>query len=655
MVVEDDPTMAAETVEALASIGYDVTCAVSSALEAMESAKKRRPDLVLMDISLSGDLDGIDAARMLRERFDVPVVFLSGYADYKTITRAKLAGALGYLVKPFRWKELEGAVEVGLFRHQLECELRDRERWLSTTLQAVGDAAVAVDGDGRVAFMNAIAEELIKQPEAAVRGRPLSSLLHLLNENTREPIADPVPRALQAGALTRLPLNVAAVTGGREVPVAYSVAPMSDDQGKICGAVAVIKDLTEQRQAQQQVAVADRLASLGVVTAGIAHEINNPLTYVLGNIEFLAEEIETLRRTTEPPVSPAALDTVRECIQGLGSLVREVQTGAWHVARIVADLSSFSRRDTDPQPCDVVERLEWALRVSHSAIVRHARIKRIFLPVPRARVNEGRLGQVFLNLFLNAAYAMRDTDASRNELTVSVATAPQGKGEVIRIAIADTGCGMTADVLKRIFDPFFTTKPPGVGTGLGLSVCQGMVAEMGGEITVTSTPGKGSCFVLHLPVADAPPLENVIAGALLGLRGRVLVIDDDARVLTVVHRMLSSIHDVVTIASARDALDLLQNEAFDVIICDLLMPDMSGMDFYRKVATTYPDVAWRIIFLSGGANAELATAFFATVPNVALQKPPSKVQLLRAIELQLTAAGSASASGSSNRGPDLGP
>src|SRR5687767_2122833 len=183
MVVEDEPLMAEDLADALSKMGYEVSAVVSSALQCIASAEQRRPDLVLMDINLGGELDGIDAAQMLRDRFAIPVVFLSGFADERTVSRAKLAGAMGYLLKPFRWSELKSAVEVGLFRHQLERQLQDRERWLATTLRAIGDAAIVIDPEGRVTFMNSAAEELLEEGEARVRGQTLASRVRLINEN----------------------------------------------------------------------------------------------------------------------------------------------------------------------------------------------------------------------------------------------------------------------------------------------------------------------------------------------------------------------------------------------------------------------------------------------------------------------------------------
>src|SRR5215510_421971 len=211
MVVEDEQLIAKDIADTLTKLGYDVTGTVSSAEACVESAETQRPDLVLMDIHLQGELDGIEAARLLRERFDIPVVFLSAYADEGTVARAKLSAPLGYLLKPFRKSELRSAVEVGLFRHQMERQLRERERWFSTTLRAIGDAVVAVDATGQISFMNRAAEKLIGRTESGAKGKPLEAVFRLLNEKTREPVPDPIQQALSRQEVVRLPANTSLI------------------------------------------------------------------------------------------------------------------------------------------------------------------------------------------------------------------------------------------------------------------------------------------------------------------------------------------------------------------------------------------------------------------------------------------------------------
>jgi PAS domain S-box-containing protein len=642
MIVEDERLVARDIADSLTRMGYDVTGTVASAEECLEVARSRRPDLVLMDIHLEGDVDGISTAQRLRDDYDIPVIFLSAYADDKTVSRAKQAAPLGYLLKPFRKSELRSAVEVGLFKHQLERRSRERERWFATTLRAIGDAVITVDVDGRVSFLNRAAEALLGRAAASVEGQPLDAIVRLVNEKTREPVLDPTRLAMERGRVVSLPPHTALISGDREVSVEDSAAPIVDERGQRIGAVVVLRDVSVARKAQEQFALADRLASLGAVAAGVAHEINNPLTYIVGNVGFLGEELAHLRELTRAAVPPEFAAKLGGGLAQLEQLVSEIEEGATRVARIVADLGSFGQQPTEIKSGNVRQALDWALRVSRTAITEHATIRLALEPVPEVRGDEGRLGQVFLNLLLNAAHAMRQGDPATHELCVATQLEPapaEGGPPLVSVTVRDTGTGMTEDVLERIFDPFFTTKPIGMGTGLGLSVCHGIVQELGGSIGVTSVLGEGSVFEVRLPVAERAALAEQPLLRVPHTRARVLAVDDDSRVLSVLARMLDG-HDVSVAQGARAALAQLQAEhaGFDAVVCDVLMPDMSGIDLYHEIARRYPALVGRVVFLSGGANTEVAREFLNSVHNPCLKKPPQRKELLAAIDHLLSAS-----------------
>jgi two-component system, cell cycle sensor histidine kinase and response regulator CckA len=638
MVVEDERLVARDIAESLTRMGYDVTAAVASARECLDSAELRRPDLVLMDIHLEGDIDGIETALMLRDMHDIPVVFLSAYADDKTVTRAKLASPLGYLLKPFRKSELKSAVEVGLFRHQMERRLRERERWFSTTLRAIGDAVIAVDVDGKLSFMNHAAENMLGRTLKDAEGVPLGKLFRLVNEKTREPLGDPARLALERGTVVTLPAHAALIADDRELSVEDSAAPIVDDRGTQLGAVIVMRDVSVERKAQEQIALTDRLASLGAVAAGVAHEINNPLTYIVGNVGFLGEELARLRQLTTSSLSGEHGAAIAECVSQLEQLTLEIDEGATRVARIVADLGCFAQQPAPIRTGNVLAALEWALRVSRAAITQHATIRRELVPVPDVRGDEGRLGQVFLNLLLNAAHALRHGDPETHELTVSSRLEPPSEGSpapVVVVSVRDNGTGMPESVRERIFEPFFTTKPIGMGTGLGLSVCHGIVQELGGSISVLSELGEGSVFEVRLPAAERsePVLAGDTAPATGMLRGRVLLVDDDPRMLALLARMLRD-HEVLSAQGGQAALELLAGPSPrpDVIVSDVLMPDMNGFELYREIESRYPELAPRVVFLSGGANTELVRRATNQGSQPCLRKPPQRTELLAAIQ-----------------------
>jgi PAS domain S-box-containing protein len=378
--------------------------------------------------------------------------------------------------------------------------------------------------------------------------------------------------------------------------------------------LAVTREITERKQMEVQLAQADRLASVGVLAAGVAHEINNPLVYILNNVSFALSEL------------PAEFQEVRDAL-------REARSGAERVRDIVKDLKTFARSDEKMGPVDVREVLDASIKVAQNEIRFRARLVRQYddnVPIVEANA---RLGQVFLNLLMNAAHSIREGDPDNNAVTVRVF---ESRGRV-GVSVADTGSGIEADKVKKIFDPFFTTKPVGMGTGLGLSICRNIVKELGGEIEVKSEVGQGSVFTLWLPAAElslvavsrastVPPPE--LAHAL-----RILVVDDDAFVARAIRRLLRSKHDVTLATGGAQALELIAKNEYDVVFSDVMMPGMTGMELHQHVLATRPSLADRFIFITGGPFTPEARELFDLVKNPCIQKPFTPADLARVLEL----------------------
>ena len=264
--------------------------------------------------------------------------------------------------------------------------------------------------------------------------------------------------------------------------------------------------------------------------------------------------------------------------------------------------------------------------------IRHrARLVTNYGKTPLVEANESRLGQVFLNMIVNAAQAIEDGRAEKNEIRISTSM-DVGGGAVVEIA--DTGAGMPPDVLRQLFSPFFTTKPVGVGTGLGLYICHGIVTGFGGSIEVRSEVGQGTAFRISLPPARAEVLKEEPLLALdiaARRRGRILVVDDEPMIAAAVQRTLSAEHDVVVLRSAGEALRrITAGERFDVILCDLMMPQMTGMDLHAALFRVAQEQAARMIFLTGGAFTARTQAFLDVTPNQRVEKP-FNVRHLRAL------------------------
>jgi PAS domain S-box-containing protein len=366
-------------------------------------------------------------------------------------------------------------------------------------------------------------------------------------------------------------------------------------------------DVTERKALQERVAFAERMASIGTLAAGVAHEINNPLTYVLLNLALLERNVSAVSAKVGP-----------EMAAKLRNMVEQARYGCDRVSTVVRDLQVLTRvSDQGEVHVDVNQVLERCFEIASHQLRFRARLVRDLTPVPPIRASEHRIGQLFLNLIVNAAQAIPEGAAESNEIRVTTSVHRDGR---VCIEVSDTGTGISPEVIGRIFDPFFTTKPVGEGSGIGLSICRSIVASLGGEIAVETNKGRGTLFRVLLPPGTEqvvrtimPPMPRELASRL-----RILVIDDEPLIGPVITSLLGG-HHVVTEVSAPKALQRLQRgETYDWILCDLMMPEMTGMDLYEALEA---DVQDRVIFISGGAFTDRARDFLQRVPNRRLFKP----------------------------------
>jgi signal transduction histidine kinase len=368
----------------------------------------------------------------------------------------------------------------------------------------------------------------------------------------------------------------------------------------------------ERKLEPARIAQAERLAALGTLAAGMAHEINNPLTYVLLNLDCAMRALELL-----------ADQDNRERVEQVEKLVQSALEGAERIRGITSGIRAFSRaEDVRRIPLDVRSVLDSALRMVMHEIRHRARLSKIYRDVPLVMASEGRLGQVFLNLLTNAVQAIPEEDAGGHEIRLVTSTDSEGNAVV---EISDSGCGIPSHLVGRIFEPFFTTKPIGHGTGLGLSISHGIVQSLGGEISVSSEVGTGSRFRIVIP-----PLRRTAAGergdsadaARTAPRRRVLVVDDDRGVCEALHSALSSEHEVVAVQSSREAMQLVDDgQRFDLILCDVHMPEVSGIGLYQQIQAATPDLASRVIFMTAGTFTQRGRDFLAAADRPLLEKP----------------------------------
>jgi PAS domain S-box-containing protein len=262
---------------------------------------------------------------------------------------------------------------------------------------------------------------------------------------------------------------------------------LRDGGGRAYRMLGAVADVTERRRMEARLLLADRMASLGTLAAGVAHEINNPLAYMIANLDFARKELRSRGAAARIDALLSALDEAAE--------------GGARVRHIVGGLKTFSRADDGALgPVEVDRVIQLVLRMAQRQIQSKARLALDLGPVPQVHANEAQLGQVILNLLVNAAQALPEGRDAENEIRIATALEPPGR---VRIDVSDTGPGIAPELRSRIFDPFFTTKPIGEGTGLGLAICHGIVSSFRGEIRVESEVGKGACFRVLLPVWPA--------------------------------------------------------------------------------------------------------------------------------------------------------
>ena len=371
-------------------------------------------------------------------------------------------------------------------------------------------------------------------------------------------------------------------------------------------------DVADDRDAAERECLteADRLMSLGFLTGGVAHEINNALTPMRLSLGRLIS-FELSRR----PLGAERLHRIE--------LLQDVREGVARIERVIRELKAFSHvDDSERRPVDIAALVEVAIGQAAHEIRHHARLVCEYSSVPSVRARPAELRQVLLNLLVNAAQAIPLGEAHLNEILVVTRTDDHGCAV---IEIKDTGTGIAPEMLSRIFEPFFTTRSEGrLGLGLGLAMSRDIVAALDGEITIESEVGMGTTVRVVLPPCDeisaaineAPPDHTEH-----DVRRRILIVDDDRPVAAAIAFELGT-HDVVVAESGREALEILRRDKnFDVILCDLMMPEISGMDVYESLRLVDPALLGRVVLMTGGAFTTRAGQFLSEVAAPMIEKP----------------------------------
>lgn len=501
-------------------------------------------------------------------------------------------------------------------RERLDAQVHEQ----AALLDIAHEAIQVLDLDGRITYWNRGAQRIYGWNSEEARGRQSIELLDVDPAKARAAREQLLATGEWQGEMFHHTKD------GPDIAADVRLTLVRNAEGGAKAILALSTDITRKKNMESQLMVSDRMASVGTLAAGVAHEINNPLAAVIANLDYIVECLDS--QAWHDVKAP--LDDARDA--------------ARRVRLIVRDLKIFSRaQPTDPEtPVSVELVMEASLRLAWNEIRHRATVVKHYQPVPLVSANEARLGQVFLNLLVNAAQALPEGQLEQHRISVDTRLT---EGRVV-IEVADTGPGIPSEHIGRIFDAFYTTKEIGAGTGLGLAISQRLITDMGGRLTVQSTLGEGATFCISLPVADmeAEVVEvPVAAAAEAGPRGRILLVDDETLILKLLARVLGKEHEVVALSAAKEALArCAAGETFDLILCDLMMPEMTGMDLHRELSRVAPDQAARMVFLTGGAFTPAARLFLADPSRERIEKPFDHVNL-RAIVRQRLLGPSAAA------------
>ncbi|MCC6750191.1 MAG: response regulator [Deltaproteobacteria bacterium] len=499
--------------------------------------------------------------------------------------------------------------------------------------QHSADLAILLDGQGQIRDLNLAGSELLGLSAPQLLGSPLERLVvPSSHASVRQALVVAIDQE------QRLPGLQLLTAEGQAIPVDAALIPFNVQDLQL-GVILVAQDLRhrrafedKQRAVERRLFESHKLATIGQITAGIAHDINNPLAYILSNLTQLDDYLEPLLKLTAQakalgPASPVEPALLEEMEQVLPELISDCLEGSRRIRDILREIKDFTRVDTEAiVRVELNDALDAAIRMVNNLIKHRARLERAYAPgLPATHCNFGRLSQVFLNLLTNAAQAFDTVDLENNRIRVSTALV-DGK---LQLQVADNGRGIPPEMVKLIFQPFFTTRRREGGTGLGLSIAKESAQSLGGDLSVTSTVGVGTCFTLTLPVREdqVRVVPAAIRDAAPPRRRKLLMIDDEEAVLRGFRRVLSGEFEIQSTSSPRAALELVAEHPFDVILCDVMMPELSGLEFHRRLQANLPEQAARIVFITGGTFTPEEEQQLRAMANPVLAKPIEPAEL----------------------------
>jgi hypothetical protein len=588
VVVEDERIVALHLQQQLTKLDYEVAGIAASGEDALNHIVRLRPDIVLMDIHLEGDIDGIETVSRIPDDLHVPIIYLTAYSEETTLERARATKPYGYLIKPYSERELHATIQMALERARAEAAVRASEDRLRSIVGAISEGIFVADAQSGLLIE-------VNKPGSAMFGYADGELVGL------------DLRVLSAEATTYTPAQakawMAKAAGGppkrfdwrcRRKDGRAFWAALSMQVASIGGrrvVLAVVHDLTERQAIEDQLRQAQKIEAIGQLTGGIAHDFNNLLGVIIGNLDLLRET-----RLEDEELSELSGDALEAALRG---------------ADLTRQLLAFARRQPlQPKKLDLNELVMGTTRLLKRVLGENIEISANFEDdVCLVVADRTQLEAALTNLATNARDAMPRggqliVSTGVRELDAAYAAVQQDvvPGRYALIEVTDTGVGMSAEVRDHIFEPFYTTKDRDRGTGLGLSMVFGFLKQSGGHVSVYSEAGVGTTFRLYLPSVSgeaAMKTESNLVDQLVGKGETALVVEDDTPIRRIVVRYFRELgFNVVEAKNAAEAVDCLDGEAIDILFTDVVMPGaMDGVELAHMAAERWPGLT--VILTSG--------------------------------------------------------
>jgi PAS domain S-box-containing protein len=571
LIVEDENIVALDIRNRLNHLGYNVCGIIGRGEEVFKKAEELSPDLVLMDIKLKGNVDGIEAAGMIRDAFNIPVVYLTAYTDEHTLSRAKVTEPFGYVMKPFQDRELRAVIEVSLYKHKTEIKLRDSETRFKELAELLPETIFETDLKGNLTFVNHSAFESFGYTQDEFN-HGLNGYKILAPED-RERAVETVQKVLK-GEIIGSEEYAVIRKDGRTFPVLMRLSPILNTEAQPVGLRGLAVDITEKKRLENKLQQARKMESIGTIAGGVAHNFRNILAGILASTQLIR-----IKYDDHP---------------GLMEILDRAENSVKRGTELVNGLMQYSRKERSK----TFHSLELVKLIHHTC----AQMRKSFDKTVTVKTDTPEsiwlfgdpsgLSQVIMNLCTNARDAMPDGGI--------ISLEAKEEGEEVKLAISDSGHGMDRETARKCFDPFFTTKEVDKGTGLGLSTTQGIIREHGGYITCYSEKGQGTTFKIHLPSSSVTEkgTAEIRAELIFGNREKILIVEDEVGLSEALGALLQEMNYCTAVArNGNEAIVKYCAFRPDAVLMDRNMPDMDGISCTKQI--TNLDSTAKIVLMSG--------------------------------------------------------